>query len=162
MIMRETGEITWLVNRPPWVSVLAIVTFLPLGILLGFMVFGVPPCWAILPGLFVLAIVLVPGLAKALVFRVGIGREKIVFVKIFSKVKVEKSDVLSFWVSKPLDGSELTKPWYTVADRHLTLELLGGKKIVFKSIEALLAGQLSEDLEKHGIHLNSELKSTPT
>lgn len=159
--MKDHGEFTWLVNRPPWVYVLTGVIFLPLGMVLGVMVFGNPPCWAIVPGLLVLAVILVPALAKELVFRVGMGQEKIIFVKIFSKVKVDKSDVLSYWVSHPLDGSELTKPWYTVTDRHLTLELLGGKKIVFKPIEAPLAGQLSEDLEKHGIHLNSELESTP-
>lgn len=161
MAMKETGEIIWLVNRSPWLYVTVMVAVFPLGLLLGILIFGLAPCWAYLPGLLVAAVVIIPGLARGFVFRVGIGREKIIFVKVHRRIAIEKSNIISYDVSPPLDLSERSKPWHKVVDRSLTLELSGGEKTVFKAIEGHIVSKLSEDFEKCGVQLNTELESSP-
>ncbi len=115
---------------------------LTIGFLLGLLIFPNPPLWAFIPGSLVAAVILIPGLAKILVFRVGIGNKKVVFRKLLRNVEIEIDEVVSINVFTPFDSSDLTKPLYKVKGRRVTFELHGGRSMVFSTIEPRIVNEL--------------------
>ncbi|TET90587.1 MAG: hypothetical protein E3J35_05785 [Methanomassiliicoccales archaeon] len=146
--MGDKDETVWLINRPAWLYLLATLIGLLIGLPLGLLIFSFPPLWAFIPGSLIAAVILIPALARTLVFRVGISDEKVVFKKVHRKIEIKKSEVLSIDVFLPFDPSDLAKPWFRVRDRRVTIELRGGKSLRFFTIEPQIVHQLLRVFKK--------------
>lgn len=146
--MKDRDMMVWLVNRTPWaISIVAIVGML-IGLYLGILIFGVAPLWAYVPGLLIALIILVPGLGRALVFRVGISNKMAVFKKAHRKIEVLFSEVSSIEAFPPSDPSELTKPWFNIKGRRVSFKLHDGEIIAFSPIEGHIAHRLLETFKQ--------------
>ena len=154
--MGKPSDTNRIVNRPPWFLLVLMVAVSPVALAVGIFIFGLAPYWAYMPGLLIVVIVIVLPLARAFVFRVDIGQESIVFVKVYGRVTIEKPNIRSFSAFHPLDPVELAKPWYVARVRRLTFVLQAGEKIIFNTIEAHLASKIQEDLVGYGIHPSDE------
>lgn len=153
----RTGQYT---NRTPWFYTAIMVAVAPFGILAGFVLFGQAPCLFYIPGLLLLLFMPILPLAGLIVWRVDIELERIIFVKAYRKIAVEKSNIASFSVFLPLDAIELAKPVLQRRDRRLTFEMIGGEKIAFHTIEAQIAFTIQEDLVEYGIQQVDESELT--
>ncbi len=160
MVMEEPGRTGRHINWTPWYLTAVMVAVAPLGLLAGIILFGQAPCLLYVPGLLILVFVVVLPLAGIFVWRVDIEQERIIFVKVYRKVAIEKSKVSAFSVLLPLDAIELALPARKRKNRRLTFELIGGEKIVIYTIDAHLAFAIQENLAEYGVHQVDESELT--
>jgi len=142
--MEDRDVIVWLVNRTPWAISIVVIVGLLIGLYLGILIFSLAPLWAYIPGLLVALIILVPGLGRIFVFRVGIGNKKAVFKKAHRTIEVIFSEVSSIDVFPPSNPSELSKHWLNIKDRRVSFRLHDGETIEFSPIEGFIAHRLLE------------------
>lgn len=160
--MEKPGRTGQHINRTPWYLTAVMLAVAPFGLLAGFVLFGQAPCLFYIPGLLLLLFMPILPLAGLLVWRVDIEHEKIIFVKVYRKIAVEKSKISAFSVVLPLTPEELATPWNKAKARRLTFMLIGGEKIAFHTIEMHLAFTIQEDLAEYGIHQVDESELTST
>lgn len=146
--MGDRDEMVWLTNRPAWLYLVATLIGLLVGLPLGLLIFSFPPLWAFIPGSLIAAILVVPALARTLVFRVGFNEEKVVFKKLHRKIEIKKSEAISIDVFLPFSSSDLGKPWFKIRDRRVTIELRRGKSLQFFTLEPRIVNELLRVFKK--------------
>lgn len=145
--MMENENLVWLTNRYP----LFVLSMLLPGLLMFLLVYpfvfpNASLCFVVIA--FTLAFFLVLArFSMYFVYKVGISEEKVVFKKTLRKLEILRSEVVAVDISPPFSTSDLERPWYKNRNRHLSITLLGEKRLTFELIELSILSKIQEVLQ---------------
>jgi hypothetical protein len=154
--MKDEQKTVWFVNWPAWSNVIVILIFGSLGTIIGLTIFPTAPCLAYLPGLLIVAIIFIPAFLIFSVFLVGFDLQRISFVKIYGKINIDKTEIVSTAIQPPVNQSEIEKPWYATRLRRIVFRLKNGKTMEFRPIMAKVANEIKKDLARSGVVIETE------